>query len=195
VKLKTSGWRLAALLWLGSSLVVQGQRTSGDSPTMAMDIDLIHAGKMCLMLGGDGKSDSFLRNLNVRERHGKRTFREGSTDVKSFPAWVTVTVRGALNECEPREEGRSRNDLLLDPSFMSTLRFEAYWKNGFDLRKTDVTIAHKGQSPDLAEVSPTTDLWKYELSVRSENVPLSDALVIVVIERGGGAVSRLSGKL
>jgi hypothetical protein len=88
-----------------------------------------------------------------------------------------------------------RCEFRLNDEFMSSLQFEAYWKHGFDMQKAEVEVLSAEQSNDLARVAASAKLWKYELSVESENIPLSDSLAVVILTPNGRIVSRLSGRL
>lgn len=52
--------------------------------------------------------------------------------------------------------------------------------------------AHK---TDLEEIAPSAELWKYQLAVEGRNIPITDALVLAVLDSHGRIVTRLSGKL
>jgi hypothetical protein len=122
-------------------------------------------------------------------------FREGSKTIQSFPEHLTFTVHGALHRCETREEGRYRNDIQLDSDFMSALQFEAYWKHELNMQKTSVTVVGKGLDIDISKLSQGTEGWKYNLVINAMNTPLTDSLVLLVLDGKGKLVSRLSGKL
>ena len=163
---------------------------------MPMGLDLIHAGSACLLLSGEVESGTFFENLTTHQKQGKQTFRVGSDEVKFYPERVLLKLRGYLDRCGPREEGRYRNDLRLDSDFMNSLQFKTYWKHGFDMRTADAKIEKQGRSvdPDFARLSPSTDVWEYQLSITSENVPLTDSLVLLVFDTNGVELSRLSGR-
>jgi hypothetical protein len=63
------------------------------------------------------------------------------------------------------------------------------------MRTATIITDSRDQSYDLAQYSQAVELWKYQLAVRSENAPLTDVLVIVILATDGRIVSRLSGKL
>jgi hypothetical protein len=160
---------------------------------MGMSLDLVHAGNICLALAANANKDPFLADLKIRKRNGNEEFRKGSTQVQVFPEYLTVTFLGGLHQCGPREEGRERPELRMDPGFMDSLRFDAYWKRGFDLARSSVKVMSKERSS--YQLKDGEELWTYELAVKSENVPLADALVLVVRDASGQEISRLSGRL
>jgi len=169
--------------------------SSGGLRVLPMGMDLIHAGSMCLVLSADVESGTFFEGLTSHSQHGQQTFRVGSKEVKFFPEHVSIRLDGFLDKCGPHEEGRYRNDLRLDGEFMSSLRFKTYWKRGFDMRTVDAKV-EKQDSPsglDLALLSPSIDVWEYELSITAEDVPLTDSLVLLISDSTGKELSRLSG--
>jgi hypothetical protein len=189
---------LTILALLAAGLVV-GQtapRPSRGLHTMPMGLDLIHAGSMCLLLSAELESGRFFESLTTHQKQGKQTFRVGSEEVRFYPEHVLLKLRGYLDRCGPREEGRYRNDLRLDSDFMTSLRFRTYWKHGFDMRTVDAKTEKQGRTvdPDFARLSPSTDVWEYELSITSENVPLADSLVLLIFDANGTELSRLSGR-
>jgi hypothetical protein len=183
------------LLWLlttGGMLLCQT-----NSPGMPMGTDSIHAkDDMCLMLGAKVVAGDFFKDLRSRRSDNDFTFSRHGKNVTTFPPRLIVKIEAGIDRCIGREPAScDRCDFQLTKEFMNSLRFEVYWKNGFDLQKADTDVLSVEQSNDLARVAPSAKLWKYELSIRSENVPLRDALVVVLLSPDGRIVSRLSGKL
>jgi hypothetical protein len=160
---------------------------------MGMSLDLVHAGSICLALAANANRDPFLADIKIRKRNGNEEFRKGSRQVQVFPEHLTVTFLGGLRQCGPREEGRERPELRIDAEFMDSLQFDAYWKHGFDLARSSVKVMSKERSS--YQLQDGDGLWTYELAVKSENVPLTDALVLFVRDAGGREIGRLSGKL
>jgi hypothetical protein len=161
-----------------------------------MGFDLIHAGSMCLLLSAEVESGMFFENLTTHQKQGKQTFLVGSDEVRFYPEHVLLKLHGFLDRCGPREKGRYRNDLRLDSDFMTSLGFKTYWKHGFDMRTVAAKIEKQGRivDPDFARLSPSTDVWEYELSITSEDVPLMDSLVLLILDAKGTELSRLSGR-
>jgi len=148
------------------------------------------------MLGAKAVAGDFFKGLQTREGRDGRTFQKRRRIVKSFPERMTVKIDVGFDRCVGKGvEECDRCNLRLDDEFVSSLEFEAYWKHGFDMKKADIDVVSIEQSNDLARVSPTAKLWKYELTVKSENIPLSDVLVVVILAKDGRIVSRLSGRL
>lgn len=187
---------LAFFLALLAMSLTDGQTAPREFHAMPMGLDLIHAGSTCLLLSAGVESGAFFENLTTHQKKGKQTFRLGSEEVRFYPEHVLLKLRGYVDKCGPKEEGRYRNDLRFDSDFMTTLRFKTYWKHGFDMRAVDPKIEKQGRTidPDFARLSPSTEVWEYELSIKSENVPLTDSIVLLIFEASGTELSRLSGR-
>jgi hypothetical protein len=173
--------------------VLLGQ-TSGKS--MSLGSDSIHAGDSCLMLGATAESGDFFKGLRSRDTPNGRIFQKASARITSFPENLSVEIHAGFDSCAGKgAQTCDRCDFRFNTEFMRSLRFEIYWKRGLDMRNAIVTAESRDQSYDLAQYSEAGELWKYHVSVRSENVPLTDVLVVVILAPDGRIVSRLSGKL
>jgi hypothetical protein len=185
---------LAFLLSLLAFCGVSTGQTSGK--TMSLGSDSIHAGDVCLMLGGTAESGDFFKGLRGRDTGKGRIFQKGSARITSFPEKLSVDIDAGFGRCTGKgPESCDRCDFRFDSEFMRFLRFEAYWKRGLDMQTATIITDSRDQSHDLAQYSQAVELWKYQLAVRSENAPLTDVLVIVILATDGRIVSRLSGKL
>jgi hypothetical protein len=164
---------------------------------MSLGADSIHTtDNLCLMLGARAVAGDFFKDLRARDTQGKRTFQKHAKAVQSFPERLTVKIDAAFDSCAGKTvlEG-DRCHLRLSDEFMSSLQFEAYWKHGFEMQKAEVEVLSAEQSSDLASIAPGAKLWKYELSVKSGNIPLTESLIVVILTPNGRIVSRLSGEL
>jgi hypothetical protein len=189
---------LAVLLVFAASLAVgQSANSSRGFHELSMGFDLIHAGSMCLLLSAGVESGTFFESLTSHQKQGEQTFRVGSEEVRFYPEHVLLKLRGFLDTCGPREKGRYRSDLRLDSDFMTSLQFKTHSKHGFDMRTVEAKTEKKGRiaDPDFARLSPSTDAWEYELSIASEDVPLTDSLVLLILDAKGTELSRLSGRV
>jgi hypothetical protein len=185
---------LASLLCLLVFCGVSTCQTSGKA--MSLGSDSIHAGDMCLMVGGTAESGDFFKALQSRQTRKGRIFQKGSARITSFPEKLSVEIDASFDRCTGRgAQACDRCDFRFDSEFMRSLRFEAYWKRGLDMRSATVVTDSGDRSYDLAQYSEAGEFWKYQFSLRSENVPLPDVLVIVILAPDGRIVSRLSGKL
>ena len=168
-----------------------------DKYSMKLGSDSIHTkDQMCLMIGARAVAGDFFKDLRSRNSNNGVTFSKHRQKVRVFPERLTVKVDAGFDRCVGRGPvDCDRCDFQLSSEFMNSLQFEAYWKNGFAMQKADIEVLNVEQSNDLARIAPFAKLWKYELSVRSENIPLSDTLVVILLSSDGRVLSRLSGKL
>jgi hypothetical protein len=185
---------LAFLLSQWAFCGVSTGQTSGK--TMSIGSDSIHAGDVCLMLGGTAESGDFFKGLRSRDTGKGRIFQKASARITSFPEKLSVEIDAGFDRCTGKgPQSCDRCDFRFDSEFMRSLRFEADWKRGLDMRPATIVTDSRDQSYDLAQYSQAGEFWKYQLAVRSENAPLTDVLVIVILATDGRIVSRLSGKL
>jgi hypothetical protein len=185
---------IALLLCLFAYCGVLPGQTSGK--TISLGSDSIHAGDMCLMVGGTAESGDFFKGLRSGQTREGRIFQKGSARITSFPEKLSIEIDAGFDGCTGKGPRTcDRCDFRFDSEFMRSLRFEAYWKRGLDMRKAIIIAESRDQSYDLVQYSEAGEFWKYRLSVRSETVPLTDVLVVVILAPDGRTVSRLSGKL
>jgi hypothetical protein len=190
----SSRWNVLLLLVVSYAPLCSQQ---ADEQGMSLGVDSIHTtGDVCLMLGAKAVARDFFKGLRARETREGRTFQEHGRAVKFFPGRITVKIEAVLDRCVRKGvPDCDRCDLRLNAGFMDSLQFEANWKHGFETQKADVDFVSVEQSNDLGGVAPSAKVWKYELSVKSKDVPLTDSLAVVIITPSGRIVSRLSGRL
>jgi hypothetical protein len=184
----------APLAWAVVCCIVLGAQ-SRDSK-MYLGVDSIHAGDMCLILGGTAESGDFFKGLQKREtRHGESFKNARGQKVTSFPARLTVKIDAGLDKCAGQgTPSCDRCDLPLSTELMNSLQFDAYWKQGFEMQKADIDVLSVERPNYLLPTAPNAELWKFEISIRSKNIPLTDSLIVVLHTPDGKIVSRLSGK-
>lgn len=158
-----------------------------DEWAMSLGIDSIHSrGDLCLVLGARAAAGDFFEDLRVHKTHNRNTFRKRGKLVQTFPKILNITVDADLDRCGAKGTLQcDRCEFQFDNQFMNSFRFEVYWKRGLELRQTNIANFR---------MEATDPVWKYEFNVNSENVPLDDSLVIVLLAPDGRIVSRLSGK-
>ncbi|MGB8061584.1 MAG: hypothetical protein WCF26_06805 [Candidatus Sulfotelmatobacter sp.] len=159
----------------------------------SLGIDSIHTtDDMCLILGARAIAEDFFKGLEAHKSGERRMFKRHGKIVKVFPAQLTVKIEAALAPCAAKITlACDRCDFRFDDEFMKSLQFDAFWKRGFDQRKAEVNVLGEEESHDLA---PTAKLWKYDFSVNSKDVPLTESLLVVLHAPNGRIVSRLSGR-
>jgi hypothetical protein len=154
----------------------------------------------CFTIRGWVAAPGFFDGLKGRETSRGAEFRRGALVVNSFPdelrirLWVReFPCHVGLTEVSP---------LAATPEMMNSLRFEAFWKREMKMRPVETLALHslfrrKGPPTMLADVDVTIqrDTWVYDLSVCSEDVPLTDHLILEIFGKGGERWARVSVRL
>jgi hypothetical protein len=160
---------------------------------------------MCLFVWGMMTAPDFFAGLERRETPEGPQFRRGSRVVSQFPGEMIVRVRMREFPCHVRvkqDEGPPLPELTLET--MNSLRFEAQWKRGMRLRPVENltlrTFFVDKDQPRLfvsmpAAAAPAPSAWNYEFVVSSENVPLTDHLILSVFAPDGRRLVRVSARL
>jgi hypothetical protein len=143
----------------------------------------------------------FFRGLEYEETPQGLTFHKGFESVDKYPeqmfVWVQVdeVVESDLGcPCDDVSEQHGIQTPIAPNDLVKSLRFEAHWKRGFDLRPADVLTVEVTQ-PDWPEWR-WTHVWLYVLTIQTDAVPLGDHLVISVFygdDEATTALARFSG--
>ena len=88
---------LAFLLLLWAFCGVSTGQTSGK--TMSLGSDSIHAGDLCLMLGGTAESGDFFQGLRGRNTRKGRIFQKASARIRSYPEKLSVEIDAGFDAC------------------------------------------------------------------------------------------------
>ena len=165
--------------------------------SLPLGFDSIHASNgLCLMLGAKVEAGDFFKGLRAHKTHGDRVFRKHGKVIHTFPDSLTIYLAAGYDNCAGRGTPVcDRCDFRFNRDFMQSLRFQAYWKHGFETKETAIRVLSLERSNDLEEIAPSAELWKYQLAVEGRNIPITDALVLTVLDSHGRIVTRLSGKL
>lgn len=132
-------------------------------------------------------SDKFFDGLTVVKTANGTEFRKGGTLLRTFPQRLVVDVHAVVLKCPVRP------DQIEMPGY----------GEGF-MSKTSVQLSWKGVSGEPRPVSPLTTRerhprpsleWDYFLEVPSEDVPLTDTLLLDISFRQGTAHAHLSASL
>jgi len=95
-----------------------------------------------------------------------------------------------------RARGKFQPEFSFDESFIKSLRFGAYWKRDFAMRKADFEVVSSGEPRAKGLLRGQSTLqWEYDLQITCPGVPLTDTLVVDVLSPSGRRVSRFSKRL
>jgi hypothetical protein len=143
--------------------------------------------------GGD-----FFDGLRSRKGANGSVFSRHSETVTSFPDKLTAHVFAVLDECvrgRPIPEADNPQNFQFDEKFAGSLTFDGFWKQEFEEKPAELGPAAEGQIKGPISAPSNAEWWRYDFDIRAKNVPLSDALVIVVQSADGRIVTRLSGRV
>ncbi len=156
----------------------------------------------CVKIEGSLIAPEFFAGLEKVETKDGYKFRRGSKEVRNFPQ--EMTVRLTLVEFPCHVGYLQQSPLQLTSEDMTSLRFEAYWKQGLRMRpaeKLALRTVHEQKiplpPPDYRKNNPPRDSeskWVYEFALTSADVPLKDHLVLVIVMRNGRRLARVSAR-
>jgi hypothetical protein len=131
-------------------------------------------------------SGNFFDGLREYETPEGTEFRKDKITYRNFPDQMVVDVEGFAVECTPTAGEITPPDYAA--GLMAGASFEVGWKTGNETRSV-VLLATKQRhhSPGLR--------WDYFLTVPSNDVPLTDSLVIEVSLRRGISHAHLTANL
>lgn len=173
------------------------QATNKYNRTVPIGIDYLAARGICVVFGANIESGDFFKDLESRSTSRGRVFRKKSKPVEAFPTELFVQVQAAVDRCRARAEAHQDRAQELEPGehFMESLRFEAFWKNGFEMKRLDAELLSTTRIPSPTPSSSRAEWWQYRLVIRSQGVPLKDSVVIVVLSATQVKVARFSARL
>jgi hypothetical protein len=153
-------------------------------------VAMYHRENICIAFASFLTSGDFFEGLRPSETATGRKFFRGSNEVKEFPSELTVEVQAVMHDCskfppEPLERAATE-------PFMTALTFKANWKTGLKQRpveKFSLQISPPDRSSWVEHGSPN---WRYDLTIRSSGVSLTDHLVVEVYSETRQFLSRMS---
>jgi len=153
---------------------------------------------VCYVRSARLRSDDLFRDWKAYKTKNGKEIRIKSYVVRVFPERMTVEVFANASHCASLEDpnearGGVQPDFRFDRDFIQSLRFEGFWKRGFDLQTADVRVLTEAQTHPPVATDGTS--MEYELEVWSHDIPLIDTLVISVLSPDGKLVTRFSASL
>jgi hypothetical protein len=163
----------------GKKKVVYGKSVHMGVPVVMYFEDI------CVVFDGFMRAGDFFEGLERTDTPSGPEFRKKSKPVNSFPEEISVEIDARVNKCFEKMPVPG-----LATDLMNSLRFEAEWKRGAEVRPAAVVLI-KGDQPVWRELS---NMWNYELEIAAKDVRLRDSLVLYIYASNHQAV-RLSGHL
>jgi len=162
----------------------------------------------CTMLMGSVSAGDFFDGLQRKEKGFAVQFRKNSSPVTQFPETILlgiyVYIQRDLRLCAAL---RFPATAPLVPTRLGEVldapRFIVKWKTGMKLRSAktsnagwrNATVADRAEKKLPLSSLPDGDVWIYELSVQSSDVPLTDSLVVELLTGQGNTLVRLAARL
>jgi hypothetical protein len=112
----------------------------------------------------------------------------------NVPGTTKVRVQLSLERC-PRPEPAflQRPEFRFDDDFIQSLHFEAFWKVGLTLNKTELRVLTQAQIKPPSSFGREAAWWEYELETAAD-VNAGDIFVLHVLSADGTLIDRFSGQ-
>lgn len=168
-------------------------------------ISLISDGSLpngpCFRITGRLFAPDFFENLKRVDSELGTVYRRGNDVVSAFPEKLELSFMIYDLPCSDQMKVTGTR-VYLTRALMDSLRLSFFWKHGMYLRPA------RGIKPLLMEARPVAayaqglakDLpekyeWSFEFEVPSENVPVTDSLVILVRTANGYVAARVAARM
>jgi hypothetical protein len=142
----------------------------------------------------------FFDNLKRVEVDGQTVFRRGSEILTQFPGKLDLSFSIHDLPCSVQVEPTTQS--YLTPANMESLRLTLFWKRGTALRpvKNVSRVSARVErippyATELADSLPEKFEWFTQLQVPSQDVPLTDSLVLIFRTTNGQLAARVAARL
>ena len=155
----------------------------------------------CFRLTGKVFAPEFFENLKRVDSELGTIYRRGNDVVSVFPEKMQLHFMMYDLPCSDQIQVTG-TQVYLTRALMKSLRLSFFWKRGMVLRPAKgVTPKHLEARPVLAYGAehamdlPEKYEWWFEFDVPSENVPVTDSLVILVRTADGHIAARVAARM
>jgi len=155
----------------------------------------------CFRLTGKVFAPEFFENLKRVDSELGTIYRRGNDVVSVFPEKMQLHFMMYDLPCSDQIQVTG-TQLYLTRALMKSLRLSFFWKHGMVLRPAKgVTPKHLEARPvpvygaEQAMDLPEKYEWWFEFDVPSENVPVTDSLVILVRTADGHIAARVAARM
>ncbi|MGA8037559.1 MAG: hypothetical protein WA823_01055 [Candidatus Acidiferrales bacterium] len=150
-----------------------------------LSIGEVRRGETCVTFEPFMQAGDFFDGLQRLDLPSGPMFRKNSTQVTTYPTYVTVDMHVNIHECDSNLYTAASS-----PDFVAGMKFRAQWKREMDMRPADFTVE---KVPLNLEEGDNRLL--FVLRIKNQNVPLTDHLIISVWTDHGKLLSRMSARL
>ncbi len=155
----------------------------------------------CFRLTGRVFAPEFFENLKRVDSELGTVYRRGNDVVSLFPEKMQLQFMMYDLPCSDQIQAAGTR-VYLTRALMESLRFSFLWKHGMYLRPArGVTLKHSEARPvpsyagEQVKDLPEKYEWWLEFEVPSENVPVTDSLVILVRTADGYVAARVAARM
>lgn len=187
--IKWPGFLVLAMATASISLVgnMHSQKPQTSGPSLQLSGSAEIADSLVLLTGAVGPKD-FFTQLSKSDTPSGPKFTRGPEEVTYFPEQLTIW----LVAVGPIATGQKAVKSALNHDTMKSLKFQAYWKRGLELRPVkNLTLT----DPPTVRKAPKMETWTYVMEIRQSDIPLTDHLIIEVLRADDTRITRLSASL
>lgn len=155
----------------------------------------------CFRISGRVNAPNFFDDLKRVDNEAGTTFRRGKEVITNFPDMLLLTFVLHDLPCSTKLV-QTEPPTYLTREQVAGLQLSIFWKRGIAMRPAEgiqkIRFAVSPVKPfatKLANELPEKLEWVYELAVPSEDVPLTDSLVLVVRTSSGHIAARVAARM
>ena len=179
---------VATLLPVRSSRALQEAppRVVEYTERVPMSTGEVRRGDVCATFYPELESNEFFRGLQRTETDDGRTFRKYSRLVTTYPPQLRIQIDVRISICDA--------DVYTPapiPDFLKTLHFKVQWKKAMYLRPVGSFVVEN--VPLNLEQSENRRLLVVQIH-DSNNVPLTDHLILTILSPDGKILSRMAAR-
>jgi hypothetical protein len=157
----------------------------------------------CFRIVGRVTAPNYFDNLKRIDTDTTSIIRRGKDIVTEFPAMLHLTFLMHDFPCDTQlENADAGNHMYLTKAMVSRLRLSFYWKRGLSMRPAAGIVPGHYETRRIVPyaVNLSADLperyeWEFEFDLPSAGVPVTDSLVLVVLDTSGHIVARGAARM
>ena len=157
----------------------------------------------CFRIVGRVTAPNYFDNLKRVDTDTTSEIRRGKEIVTEFPPRLHLTFVMHDFPCDTQlQNAGAGGHMYLTKAMVSTLRLSFFWKHGMTLRPaTGIVPGHYETrrivpyATDLTGQLPERYEWEFEFDLPSAGVPVSDSLVLVILDTNGRIVARGAARM
>jgi len=167
----------------------QTQQKRKYGKTVSLGAKQAQLDEICITVHSSLIAGDFFDSLQkIPSDHGVE-FRKESNIVENFPDTIFVTIRAFVSQCG--EKSSHDGEIKKEIDLMESLHFAASWKSGSETREIpDLSVKRSAKTS-----SAFYHDWLYQLSIPSQNIPLTDHLKVSIFTKDGKRVVAFTAAL